>query len=125
MSKILLSIKPKYVERILEGTKKVEYRRVIPKCKDITHIIIYATAPICQVVAEVSVTNILSDKPSILWEKTFSIGGISNDEYYTYFINRKVAHAFVIDDIKIYTPYRKLTDYGIKTPPQNFVYIKD
>lgn len=125
MSKILLSIKPKYVERILEGTKKVEYRRVIPKCKDITHIIIYATAPICQVVAEVSVTNILSDEPSILWEKTFSIGGISNDEFYTYFINRKVAYAFVIDDIKIFTPYHKLTDYGIKTPPQNFVYIKN
>ena len=123
MNKILLSIKPKYVERILEGTKKVEYRRVIPKCKDITHIIIYASAPICQVVAEVSVSNILSDKPSTLWEKTLSIGGISNDEYFAYFINREVAHAFVIDEIKKFTPYRKLIDYGIKTPPQNFLYI--
>lgn len=123
MSKILLSIKPKYVEKILEGTKKVEYRRVIPKCKDITHIIIYASAPICQVVAEVSISNILSDKPSSIWDKTFSIGGISNDEYCTYFINSKVAHAFIIDDIKVFTPYRKLIDYGIKTPPQNFIYI--
>lgn len=124
MSKILLSIKPKYVERILEGTKKVEYRRVIPKCKDITHIIIYASAPICRVVAEVSISNILSDRPPILWEKTFKIGGISNDEYCSYFINHEIAHAFIIGDIKIFTPYRKLVDYGIKTPPQNFVYIK-
>lgn len=124
MSKILLSIKPKYVERILEGTKKVEYRRVIPKCKDITHIIIYASGPICRVVAEVSISNILSDRPSILWEKTFEVGGISNDEYCSYFINREIAHAFIIGDIKIFTPYRKLIDYGIKTPPQNFVYIK-
>lgn len=124
MSKILLSIKPKYVERILEGTKKVEYRRVIPKCKDITHIIIYASAPICRVVAEVSISNILSDRPSILWEKTFEVGGISKDEYCSYFINREIAHAFIIGDIKIFAPYRKLIDYGIKTPPQNFVYIK-
>lgn len=124
MNKILLSIKPKYVKRILEGSKKVEYRKVIPKCKDITHIIIYASAPIRRVVAEVSISDILSDKPSILWEKTFSIGGISNDEYCAYFINRQVAHAFVIEDINIFTPYRKLSDYGIKNPPQNFVYIK-
>lgn len=123
MSKILLSIKPKYVERILEGTKKVEYRKVMPKCK-ITHIIIYASAPISRVVAEASISEILSDKPSILWEKTFSIGGISNEEYYSYFTNREVAHAFVLDEIKKFTPYHNLTDYGIKTPPQNFVYIK-
>ena len=120
MSKILLSIKPKYVERILEGTKKVEYRRVIPKCKDITHIIIYASAPICRVVAEVSISNILSDRPSILWEKTFEVGGISNDEYCSYFINREIAHAFIIGDIKIFTPYFKIIVFGFKTPPKKF-----
>lgn len=124
MSKILLSIKPKYVKRILEGTKKVEYRKVIPKCNDITHIIIYASSPICQVVAEVIVSNILSDIPSILWERTFRIGGISKDEYCTYFRNHEIAHAFMIKKVNIFTPYRNLIDYGIKRPPQNFVYIK-
>lgn len=124
MSKIILSIKPKYVKKILEGKKKVEYRKVIPRCNDVTHIIIYASAPISHVVAEVSISDILSDRPSNIWEKTFSIGGISHDDYCAYFKNRKIAHAFVIENIKIFAPYRNLIDYGIRNPPQSFVYIK-
>ena len=41
MSKILLSIKPEYAHKILEGTKKYEFRKHLPK-KKIEKIIIYS-----------------------------------------------------------------------------------
>lgn len=45
MCKILLSIKPEYVERIMDGSKIYEFRK--RKCsKDINGIIIYSTAPV-------------------------------------------------------------------------------
>lgn len=51
MSKILLSIKPEYAHKILEGTKKYEFRKHLPK-KKIEKIIIYSTAPDGSVIGE-------------------------------------------------------------------------
>lgn len=42
---VLLSIKPKYIEKIKKGVKLYEFRRVIFK-QDISEIYVYATAPI-------------------------------------------------------------------------------
>lgn len=47
---VLLSIKPTYVQRIFEGSKKYEFRRVIFKENNIDKIIVYASAPISKIV---------------------------------------------------------------------------
>ena len=44
MSTILLSIKPEYVNKIIAGTKKYEFRKHLAQ-GDIQKIIIYSTAP--------------------------------------------------------------------------------
>ena len=45
MKKILLiSIHPKFVEKILTGEKRFEFRKHIPSC-EISHILIHATTP--------------------------------------------------------------------------------
>jgi len=49
---VLLSIKPEYAEKILNGEKKYEFRKVLPKNKSITKVIIYATMPIGKVIGE-------------------------------------------------------------------------
>lgn len=43
--RILLSIKPEYVYKILDGTKKFEYRRTVFKNKNVDSMVIYATLP--------------------------------------------------------------------------------
>ena len=71
MCKILLSIKPEFVERIMDGSKIYEFRK--RKCsKDINGIIIYSTAPVKKVVAEAEVSGILEGTPEQVWEKTKS-----------------------------------------------------
>ncbi len=45
----LFSIHPQYAEAILAGTKSVEFRRT-PLADDVTHVVVYATAPTKMVV---------------------------------------------------------------------------
>lgn len=49
--KVILSIKPEFVEKIINGEKKFEYRRKIFK-KDVEKVLIYASSPIKSVVGE-------------------------------------------------------------------------
>lgn len=79
MCNILMSIKPQYVEKILSGNKKYEYRKNRAKRNDIDKIIIYSTAPIMKVVAEVDIEEIIESTPDILWKKTKLESGITEE----------------------------------------------
>lgn len=53
-----MSINPEHVNNIISGEKTYEFRKV--KCKrKIDSIVIYSTAPIMQVVAEVKVLDLI------------------------------------------------------------------
>lgn len=45
MSKILLSIKPEFADKIMSGKKKFEYRTHVPS-RPINSIVIYSTFPV-------------------------------------------------------------------------------
>ena len=69
MSRMLLSIKPEYVEKILAGSKKYEFRKF--RCRvDVDTIIIYSTSPIKQVVAEVEMLEVVEGDVAEVWQKT-------------------------------------------------------
>jgi len=48
---VLLSVKPKYTEKILEGEKKYEFRRAIFKKQNIEKVYIYSSSPVSKIVA--------------------------------------------------------------------------
>ena len=56
---VLMSIKPKYVEKILSGEKKYEYRKTLLK-KDVESILVYSTSPVKKVVCEIKLLEHLS-----------------------------------------------------------------
>jgi len=119
---MLLSINPEHVENILRGTKQFEFRKV--RCRmEISKIIIYATAPQQEVVAEVDIAEIIEGKPSIVWEQTKASAGISYRFFRSYYKGKKKAVAYRLQNVETYEQPRKLSDYGIKTPPQSFVYL--
>lgn len=67
MPAMLLSIKPEYAQRIIDGTKGFEFRT--RRCReDINKIIFYSTAPESKVVGEAEIEEIISDAPSTVWE---------------------------------------------------------
>jgi len=109
MQTIIMSIKPKYWQQIVAGTKKVEYRKRLWQDKTAsTKIIVYATAPISKIVGEFVTGNIISDRYPSLWLKTKAVGGISADDYFDYFAKSPIAHAIVSKTSKFMMNLKKL-----------------
>ena len=124
MSKILLSIKPEFADKIISGEKKFEYRTHIPS-KLINSIVIYSTSPIGRIIGEVEVIDVISGSPSSLWERTKAESGISRAKYREYFKGRKRAYAFKLGQVKKFEYETCLEDYGITQAPQSFVYLSE
>ena len=123
MCTILMPINPQYVDEILAGRKKYEYRKIKAKRKNVDKMIIYSTSPIMKVVAEVDVKEILEEAPEKLWEITKSESGITKSFYNKYYKNKDTAIAYKLGEIKIYNEPKELHDIGINYVPQSFIYL--
>ena len=123
MCKMLMPINPEYVDEILMGNKKYEYRKIKAKRKNIDKMVIYSTSPIMRVVAEVDVEGIIEASPEKLWEQTKEYSGITKDFYSKYYKNKEIAIAYKLGNIKVYDKPKKLCDIGINYVPQSFIYL--
>lgn len=122
MAVILLSIKPEYSDRIFAGTKKYEFRRHVAS-ETVEKIIVYSSAPVKKVIGEVAVVDVLSTRKSPLWEQTKKYAGISREKFRSYFDGASCAYAYVLGKATKYAEPIELSDFGIKNPPQSFIYL--
>jgi len=121
--KVLLSIKPKYAEKILKGEKLYEFRRAIFKSSAVTKVIIYASSPISKVIGEFEIDYVLSLGVDELWNKTMEHSGIDKEFYDSYFEGKVIGHAIKVKRAQRYLKFRELKEYDIKHPPQSFAYL--
>lgn len=122
VANILLAIKPEFVEKILNGQKKFEFRRRVPSA-NVDKIIIYATAPVKKVVGVARVREIISKPPNDLWNLTHEFAGIGREFFNSYFLGCDVGHAYALENVQKYKQPRELSDFGIRAVPQSFVYM--
>ncbi|MFP8645015.1 ASCH domain-containing protein [Priestia aryabhattai] len=122
--KVLLSIKPEFVEEIVLGKKRFEYRKSIFKRKDISSIVVYATKPYGKVVGEFKIENILIDKPENIWKKTKKYSGITKSYFNEYFQGKPKGFAIEIKEFKEYEIPLDLYEFdsNLKVAPQSFCY---
>ncbi|MEA2049605.1 MAG: hypothetical protein U9O56_02575 [Campylobacterota bacterium] len=124
--KVMLSIKPQFVEKIFNGDKKFEYRKVIFKNKDIKTVVVYSTMPVGKIIGEFDIDNILEGHPSTLWDKTKEFSGVNSEFYHDYFLGRKKGFAIEIKSLNKYdTPICPYDKYENFTAPQSFKYINN
>ncbi|WP_074016204.1 hypothetical protein [Fusobacterium massiliense] len=121
--KVLMSIKPKFVEEIFSETKTFELRKKIFK-SSINTIVIYSSSPKKKVVGEIIIDKIISSTPKLLWKSYKNNLGISEKEYFKYYKNSKVAYAIKIKKVIKYKKELELKDFGIEKAPQSYQYIK-
>lgn len=121
--KVLISIKPEYANKIFEGSKKYEFRKVIFKNPDIKTVIVYSSSPVQQVIGEFEIDEIISCNPENIWRITKSYSGVSKDFFNEYFYNREVAHAIKIKKVKKYKKPLCIRQDLKALPPQSFCYI--
>ncbi len=123
MKAILLSIKPEYANKILNGTKKYEYRKHLAQ-ESIEKILIYSTCPEKKVIGEVDVIETLTMKKTQLWDHTKVTAGISRSKYREYFDGCMIAHAYHLGIATRYPQPKDLKEFGLVHAPQSFVYIE-
>ncbi len=122
--KILLSIKPEYAEKILNGTKRFEYRRALYRNKEVRSVVLYATKPVGMVVGEFEVGGVVSDDPESLWISTKKHSGITRQYFMAYFENRRTAFAIKVTNPTRYDEPLALCDLvGTSPAPQSFMYL--
>lgn len=121
--KVLLSIKPEFVQEIVAGNKKYEYRKKIFK-QEIESVVIYASMPVGRIVGEFTVGEIISDSPLEIWKITSEYSGISFNAYQKYFKGKKAGYAIQIKELTLYeepiNPYEEFENF---MPPQSYRYI--
>jgi predicted transcriptional regulator len=121
--KVLLSIKPEYASKILDGTKRYEYRRAIFKRTEVTTVVVYASDPVRKVIGEFDIEEIIHDEPKALWSRTGERAGISMKKFLEYFENRSKGYAIGVKDAKTYDVPISLEQLMIPCPPQSFMYL--
>ena len=82
---LVLSLKPKYADAILSGTKTVELRRTRPKIKIPTLTLIYSTSPVRSIVGSCRADWTESQTLRDLWRLTSDRAGVSRREFHEYF----------------------------------------
>lgn len=98
-SDILLSIKPKYVERILSGQKTVELRKKRLKIDNGTRVWIYSTTPIAAIVGCAIVSKVECGNPSFIWEKFGNRAAVTRAEFDSYFSDTQMAYALILENV--------------------------
>lgn len=124
MCSILLSINPEYVEKIMNGSKKFEYRK--RECKrKIDRIVIYSTAPVKKIIGEAEVEKVLVDSLEKIWKITKDFSGIDKIFFDSYYRDKDYAVVYQLKNIVEYSSPRDLSEYGISSAPQSFQYIQE
>lgn len=124
-SALLISIKPNMVERILNGTKKYEYRKSFPQIQ-VKHLVIYSTYPVQKAVAVVEVLAMRENTVWAIWEGTKAEAGVSEEEYRRYYSGRAKAYAYKLGEAKLILPPAALNAVAPNLPPpQSFTVLSD
>jgi predicted transcriptional regulator len=123
MNKLLLSIKPEYAEKIFNGTKRFEFRKKIWNNHNIDTVVVYASAPVKKVIGEFKIGDTHHLNIYIMWDCFKEFAGISERKFLDYF-DKEDGYAIEVEAPTLYEIPKTLANFDIKTPPQNFCYIK-
>ena len=122
----LISIHPKYVDKILDGSKKVEFRRVWA-AQEVTHLVVYSTSPEMKVMAIVEIEYVRTECKYILWEiaKNYG-GGLTRKELRKYFYGVKKGNALLLGNVNKLKKPLPLPEIipGVRAP-QSYLYLND
>lgn len=121
---VLLSIKPKYADLIISGSKRVEFRRSWA-AEEVSVIVLYSSSPIQKIVGLVEVEDVVVASPSSLWRTcTEKGGGLTRKELRAYFSGKSKGVAVMLG--RVSSPIKNIEPSDVISnfvPPQSFRYL--
>jgi len=125
---LLLSIRPRFVDLIFSGKKKVELRRVKPRVQSGDLVVIYASGTTKSMVGAFEVIGVTAAAPSSIWRKHNGGSGLTKNEFDEYFSTASVGYAIQIGEVwRIREPVPLNTLRQRRSgfrPPQSYHYWK-
>ena len=124
---LVLSIRPRFAEAILEGRKTIEVRRQRPNVQPGTLGLVYSSSPMRAVVGFFGVGKIFSGTPEELWSAARGGACISKQDFDSYFAGADFGHAIGVAsayrfDSPIELSHLRLIWPGCR-PPRSFGYL--
>ena len=125
---IVLSIRPQYSEKILDGRKTVELRRRFPVSPQKgTVVYIYSTTPVRALVGSAEIKTVAKLPLSDIWRHYGNDASIMRADFDAYFEGLREGVAIEFSNIKAWSRTLALSElrerFGF-TPPRSFQYIK-
>ena len=125
---VVLSIKPAYSDKILDGRKTVELRRRFPAAAPIGALAyIYSTSPVKAIVGSALIHNVRQLPVEQIWTEFQSMAFIERDQFEKYFERLDHGFALVFGYVKAFPrplPLSELRERFGFEPPQSFLYAK-
>ena len=123
---VLLSVKPRYSQLIVAGSKQVEFRRVWAT-EPVQWIAMYSSSPTQQIVGIVEVESVVVGSASALWQLNGTRGGgLTRAELRSYFAGKREGYAVNLGRVLI--PPRPIEPSKIVPAfraPQSFRYLTE
>jgi predicted transcriptional regulator len=123
---LLLSVRPRFAEAILAGSKRIELRRTRPNVADGTRAVLYSSTPTRAVVGAVTIASIEHAKPAVLWPRVAATSGLSLEEYRDYFHGASAAFGLHLRDVLVLrrpVSLGELRNRFALEPAQSFRYL--
>lgn len=123
ISVVLLPIKPDYALPLIEGRKKVEFRKTAFRTPP-HYVVVYASSPLKRVVGFFAVSDIRVDSVDNLWRDYGEVGCITQEDFNAYYACRPSGLALEVGDVVALEEPMTLDELGLEgRPPQSFAYI--
>lgn len=127
---LLISVKPEFAEKIINGEKTIELRKSAPKkVSKENYILIYVTSPVKELWGIGKINNIIKDNPISFWENFGSKTGITEEQYKAYYKTSKNAYGIELKEVRSFYKFSiELKHLKMAfpnfMPPQTYTYIK-
>lgn len=118
---IMLSVSPGYARSILAGVKGVELRRRAPRISRGTRAWLYSTLPVGQVVAVLTIDDVVEAPLDELWRRYGSHAAIEKKDFDVYFDGLDHGAALIIREVQALkepVSLSEMREVGAFQPPQ-------
>lgn len=123
---MLLSVRPRYAESILVGSKRAEIRRQRPSILPGTPVIIYATKPLGAVIGTASIDRVFEGAPADLWDQFHHQMGVTHEEFHQYLSGLTTAYLLLLSGARRLNCPLTLDDLRESAdfqPPRSYRYV--
>jgi predicted transcriptional regulator len=128
MNGALLSVRPRFAQGIIAGTKTIELRRRAPSCAPGDLVIVYETSPTKAIVGFAVVSKIDGGCTTTLWRSAQASAGVSHEEYRRYFDGAPSGVAIHLKEAKALRRPIALSEARSLAPefrpPQSWCYLR-